>query len=89
VVADSAYAGRVLLEARPVNVHVISRLWLDAAPTWVARAWYQQKVTPSFLDRLTTLRREGWRQAIAAPAWPARSPQNAGPAWCDAILAAA
>jgi DDE superfamily endonuclease len=31
VVADSAYAGRVLLEDRPHNVQVISRLRLDAA----------------------------------------------------------
>jgi hypothetical protein len=31
VVADSAYAGRELLRARPLNVHVISRLRLDAA----------------------------------------------------------
>ena len=31
VVADSAYAGRTLLEARPQNVHVLSRLRLDAA----------------------------------------------------------
>jgi hypothetical protein len=31
VVADSAYAGRALLEARPQNVQVLSRLRLDAA----------------------------------------------------------
>jgi hypothetical protein len=31
VVADSAYAGRTLLERRPRNVHVISRLRMDAA----------------------------------------------------------
>ena len=31
VVVDSAYAGRTLLEDRPANVHVISRLRLDAA----------------------------------------------------------
>jgi hypothetical protein len=31
VVADSAYAGRTLLEQRPANVHVISRLRMDAA----------------------------------------------------------
>jgi hypothetical protein len=31
VVADSAYAGRTLLEGRPANVHIISRLRLDAA----------------------------------------------------------
>jgi hypothetical protein len=31
VVADSLYAGRTLLEERPVNVHVLSRLRLDAA----------------------------------------------------------
>jgi hypothetical protein len=31
VVADSAYAGRTLLEQRPPTVHVISRLRLDAA----------------------------------------------------------
>jgi hypothetical protein len=31
VVADSAYAGQELLRARPLNVHVISRLRLDAA----------------------------------------------------------
>jgi hypothetical protein len=31
VVADSAYAGRTLLEDRPANVHVLSRLRLDAA----------------------------------------------------------
>jgi hypothetical protein len=31
VVADSASAGRMLLEARPANVHVLSRLRLDAA----------------------------------------------------------
>ena len=31
VVADSAYAGRTLLERRPGNVHVLSRLRLDAA----------------------------------------------------------
>ena len=31
VVADSAYAGQTLLERRPRNVHVISRLRLDAA----------------------------------------------------------
>jgi len=31
VVADSAYAGRTLLEQRPGNVHMISRLRMDAA----------------------------------------------------------
>jgi hypothetical protein len=31
VVADSAYAGRTLLEGRPANIEVISRLRLDAA----------------------------------------------------------
>ena len=31
VVVDSAYAGRTLLEDRPANVHVVSRLRLDAA----------------------------------------------------------
>lgn len=31
VVADSAYAGRTLLEGRPANVQVVSRLRLDAA----------------------------------------------------------
>lgn len=31
LVVDSAYAGRTLLEQRPPNVHVISRLRLDAA----------------------------------------------------------
>jgi Transposase DDE domain len=31
VVADSAYAARTVLERRPANVHVISRLRLDAA----------------------------------------------------------
>jgi DDE superfamily endonuclease len=31
VVVDSAYAGRAVLEHRPANVHVISRLRLDAA----------------------------------------------------------
>ena len=31
VVADSAYAGQALLERRPPNVHVISRLRMDAA----------------------------------------------------------
>ena len=31
LVCDSAYAGRALLEDRPANVHVISRLRLDAA----------------------------------------------------------
>jgi hypothetical protein len=31
VVADSAYAGRAILEQRPATVHVISRLRLDAA----------------------------------------------------------
>ena len=35
VVADSAYAGRALLEQRPRNVHVISRLRMDAA-LWTA-----------------------------------------------------
>lgn len=35
VVADSAYAGRTLLEQRPPNVHVISRLRMDAA-LWTA-----------------------------------------------------
>jgi hypothetical protein len=31
VVVDSAYAGRTVLERRPANVHVLSRLRLDAA----------------------------------------------------------
>jgi DDE superfamily endonuclease len=31
VVADSLYAGRTMLEARPANVHLISRLRMDAA----------------------------------------------------------
>jgi len=31
VICDSAYAGRVILEKRPPNVHVISRLRMDAA----------------------------------------------------------
>ena len=31
LVADSAYAGRTLLEQRPPNVHVLSRLRMDAA----------------------------------------------------------
>lgn len=37
VVADSLYAGRTMLEARPANVHLISRLRLDAA-LWTSPA---------------------------------------------------
>jgi hypothetical protein len=37
VVADSLYAGRALLERRPANVHLISRLRMDAA-LWTAAA---------------------------------------------------
>ncbi|MHB8575187.1 MAG: IS701 family transposase [Dehalococcoidia bacterium] len=59
------------------------------APTWVQRPWYRQKTTPSFLDMLTALRREGWQRAVSGPAWPARRPQNAAAAWCDAVLATA
>lgn len=61
----------------------------NTAPAWLERPWYRQKTTASFLDMLTALRRQGWQQALSAPPWPARRPQNAGPAWCDAVLATA
>jgi hypothetical protein len=60
-----------------------------AAPAWVARPWYRQKATPSFLDMLTAVRRAGWQRALSAAAWPPRRRQKAGTAWTDAVLATA
>jgi hypothetical protein len=59
------------------------------APAWVERPWYRQKATPSFLDMLTALRRDGWQQALSAAPWPARRRKKAGTAWPDAVLATA
>ena len=61
----------------------------QTAPCWVERPWYRHKATPSFLDMLTALRREGWQRAISGPAWPTRWLQNAAAAWPDAVLATA
>ena len=59
------------------------------APAWVARPWYRQKTTPSFLDMLTALRRDGWEQALAAAPQPPRRRHKAGSTWLDAVLATA
>jgi hypothetical protein len=46
LLCDSAYAGRALLEHRPANVHVISRLRLDAALWTVPPRRRQQRGRP-------------------------------------------
>lgn len=48
---------------------------------WVARPWYRRKTTPSFLDMLTTPRRESWRSSFVQPSSPHHDHQNAAPPW--------
>jgi len=46
---------------------------------WIVRPWYRSKVTPSFLDMLTTLRHESWRRHFSAPPSPAPVAHNPPP----------
>jgi hypothetical protein len=61
-------------------LHALIWCWyLDNHPTgrtWITRAWYRSKTTPSFLDALAALRRSLWRQRITAmSAPPAHDPE--------------
>jgi hypothetical protein len=60
-----------------------------APADWLDRPWYRAKAAPSFPDRLTTLRRAGWRRYLSFPPSPPRCPQNPAFSWPDAVLATA
>jgi hypothetical protein len=59
------------------------------APVWVLRPWFRRKTAPSFLDRLTELRRAGWRCYLSQPPSAVPQPQNSRSGWPDAVLATA
>lgn len=59
------------------------------AGCWVDRPWYRRKTAPSFMDLLTVLRLEAWRNRLFDPAWPARRLKNAPPPWAQSMLATA
>jgi hypothetical protein len=56
---------------------------------WVDRPWYRRKSAPSFLDMITALRVEAWRQHVFDPPSPARRRKNSPPLWPDALLSTA
>ena len=60
--------------------------WTDA---WVVRPWYRHKATPSFLDMLTALRREGWARYVSEAPCAVRRLQNPLTPWPDAVFATA
>lgn len=43
---------------------------------WPVRPWYRSKAAPSFLDMLTTVRRDSWRLHFSDPPSPAPVAQN-------------
>jgi hypothetical protein len=55
----------------------------------VDRPWYRRKTAPSFMDLLTVLRLEAWRNRLFDPAWPARRLKNSPPPWAQSMLATA
>jgi hypothetical protein len=56
---------------------------------WVDRPWYRRTSAPSFLDMITALRVEAWRQNVFDPPSPARRRKNSPPLWPDALLSTA
>ena len=76
-------------------VYDLVLLWSAARPVstegtaWVRRPWYRHKTTPSFLDMLTALRREGWARYVSAASESAPGLQNAPTPWPDAVFATA
>jgi hypothetical protein len=75
-------------------VYALVLLWYasrpaPAEPAWVMRPWYRHKTAPSFLDMLTTLRRDGWVRYVSAAPNDARGLQNAPTPWPDAVFATA
>lgn len=56
---------------------------------WVDRPWYRRKGAPSFLDMITALRSEAWRQRVFDPPSPTRRHKNSPPPWQDAVLSTA
>ena len=56
---------------------------------WLQRPWYAKKTLPSFLDMLTSLRREGWRTYFSQPPYATPQPQNSTSRWTDTLLATA
>jgi len=56
---------------------------------WVERPWYRRKSAPSFLDLITALRSEAWRQHVFDPPSPARRRKNSPTLWPDALLSTA
>ena len=76
-------------------VYDLVLLWYAARPAppegtaWVLRPWYRHKTTPSFLDMLTALRREGWVRYVSAAPAPTPGLQNTCTPWPDAVFATA
>jgi hypothetical protein len=60
-----------------------------ATPDWPARPWYREKASPSFLDMLTALRRDGWRQFFSEAPHQPWWPQKSCASWPAAVLATA
>jgi hypothetical protein len=58
--------------AAAMSLWLMSAVWVWYIPTfgttttWLRRAWYPAKTTPSFLDALAALRRVLWRNRITA-----------------------
>lgn len=85
LVVDSAYAGRTLLEQRPPNVHVISRLRLDAA-LWTPPppAGPANAAAPAAAATASRHRRSWPPGAVAGIASASRSPAGGCPSTCSA-----
>jgi DDE superfamily endonuclease len=56
---------------------------------WVDRPWYRRKSAPSFLDMITAVRCEAWRQHVFDPPPPARRRKNSPTLRSDALLSTA
>ena len=56
---------------------------------WVDRPWYRRKSAPSFLDMITAVRSEAWRQRVFDPGSPTRRPKNPPTLWQHALLSTA
>ena len=56
---------------------------------WIDRPWYRRKSAPSFLDMITAVRSEAWRQRVFDPASPTRRRKNSPSLWQDALLSTA
>jgi hypothetical protein len=59
------------------------------AVPWPTRPWYRHKCTPSFLDMLSAIRRETWRQSLFPSPSRTQRRQNPHANWFADVLATA